>query len=406
MLTAKKVVRAKTPGRIHDAHGLYLQIRNANNKSWLLRFERGGVERWLGLGPVHVFSLKEARERARKARQLLADGIDPIEHKRTEKAKLAAEKAKTLTFAEATQRYFDQHEKGWRNRKHREQFLSTVQIYAHPVLGSMSVADIDTAAVLRAIEPHWLTKTETMNRVRGRIERILDWCTVRGYRQGANPAAWRGHLAEVLPARTKVAKVEHHPALPYAEVADFISKLRERKAIAARALEFVILTAARTGEVLGARWDEIDWAAKMWKVPANRMKGGRDHRVALSQRALDLLRELPREDGNDHIFIGSRPGAGLSEASMMQVLLRMGRTDVSVHGFRSTFRDWAAETTAYPNHVVEMALSHAVGDKVEAAYRRGDLLAKRKQLAEAWSRYCSAPPAATGKTVIPLRRSV
>src|SRR5262249_35684835 len=180
MLTAKKVERAKTPGRIHDAHGLYLQIRNANNKSWLLRFERGGVERWLGLGPVHVFSLKEARERARKARQLLADGIDPIEHKRTEKAKLAAEKAKTLTFAEATQRYFDQHEKGWRNRKHREQFLSTVQVYAQPVLGSMSVADIDTAAVLRAIEPHWFTKTETMNRVRGRIERILDWCTVRG----------------------------------------------------------------------------------------------------------------------------------------------------------------------------------------------------------------------------------
>ena len=403
MLTAKKVERVKEPGRYFDGHGLYLQVRNADNKSWLLRYERDGRERWLGLGAVHAFSLKEARERARAARQLLADNIDPIEHKRAERAKHAAEKARTLTFREAAQAYFDQHESKWRNAKHREQFIWSLKTYAYPVLGSMSVADIDTAAVLRAIEPHWLTRTETANRTRGRIERVLGWCTVRGYRQGPNPAQWRGHLKEVLPERGKVAKVEHHPALPYAQVAEFMAKLRGRRGMPARALEFTILTAARTGEVLGARWDEIEWDAKMWRVPANRMKGGREHRVALSQRALDLLRELRREGGDDgFIFVGPRAGTGLSNMSMAAVLRRMGYGHVTTHGFRSTLRDWCAEQTNFPREVAELALAHAVGDKTERSYQRGDLLKKRFALAEAWTRYCTSLPA-TGERVVTLR---
>jgi integrase len=395
MLTAKKVERVKVPGRYFDGHGLYLQVRNADNKSWLLRYERDGVERWLGLGPAHTFSLKEARERARKARQLLADNIDPIEHKRAERAKLAAEKAKTLTFREAAQAYFDQHESKWRNAKHREQFIWSLKTYAFPVLGNMAVSDIDTAAVLRAIEPHWLTRTETANRTRSRVERVLDWCKVRGYRSGDNPAAWKGHLKEVLPARGQVAKVEHHPALPYAQVADFMAKLRGRRGVPARALEFTILAAARTGEVLGARWNEIEWDAKMWRLPANRMKGGREHRVALSQRALDLLRELPREGGDDGlIFVGPRPSTALSNMSMAAVLRRMGYGHITVHGFRSTFRDWCAEQSNFPHELAEIALAHAVGDKTERAYLRGDGLRKRFALAEAWARYISTPPAA------------
>jgi integrase len=403
MLTAKKVERVKAPGRYHDGHGLYLQVVNAANKSWGLRYERSGAERWMGLGPTHTVTLKEARERGRAARLLLLDGIDPIDHRRAERAKLAAAKAKALTFREAAQRYFDQHEGKWRNAKHRQQFLSTLRDYAFPVLGGMAVADIDTPSVLRAVEPIWLTKTETASRVRGRIESVLDWAGVRGYRHGDNPARWKGHLAEVLPARGQVAKPVHHAALPYREVPVFMAALREREGTAARALEFAILTAARTGEVIGAQSGEIDFEDKTWTVPAGRMKGGREHRVPLSERAIELLRNLPTENSNDRIFIGPRAGSGLSNMALTAVLRRMGRGDVTTHGFRSTFRDWAAERTNYPNHIVEMALAHAVGDKVEAAYRRGDLLAKRRQLAEAWSKYCTSPPAAGA--VVPLRRT-
>jgi integrase len=406
MLTAKKVERTKGPGRYHDGHGLYLQVVNANNKSWLLRYERNGRERWFGLGPAHTFSLKEARERARAARQLLHDDIDPIDHRKAQRAAQAAAKAKAITFAEAARRYFDQHEGKWRNAKHRAQFLSTLKTYAYPVVGNMAVADIDTPAVLRAVEPIWLTKTETASRVRGRIENVLDWCTVRGYRSGDNPARWKGHLAEVLPARGQVARPVHHAAMPYRELPAFMAALRARQGTAARALEFAILTAARTGEVIGARWSEIDIEDKTWTVPAGRMKGGKEYRVALSERAIDLLRDLPTEDNNGFIFVGPRAGSGLSNMAMAQTLKRMGHGDITVHGFRSSFRDWAAETTAFPNHVVEMALAHVVGDKVESAYRRGDLLAKRRQLAEAWSRYCTSPPmpAQTGKTVVGMRK--
>jgi len=401
MLTQRKVERAKE-GRHHDGDGLYLRVKPSGAKSWLLRFEIDYREHWMGLGSASDFNLREARRRAREQRQLLADHINPIDRRREVRAARAAATAKLITFKEAMTRYFDQHEKGWRNGKHRQQFLSTLNTYARPIL-NMAASDIDTAAVLRCIEPHWITKCETMMRTRGRIERVLDWCKVRGYRSGDNPAAWKGHLVEVLPKRSQVQKVDHHPALPYAEIANFIAALHQHQGTAAKALEFCILTCARTGEVLGAQNSEIHPDQKVWIVPAGRTKGGREHRVALPQRAIDLLRELPMEAGNDFIFIGSRPGTGLSSQALTQVLRRMGRSGISVHGFRSTFRDWCAEQTNFPRELAEMALAHRVGDKTELAYRRGDGLRKRHALAEAWARFCSESAPAATAVVTPMR---
>jgi integrase len=404
-LNARKVSTLKRPGRHGDGYGLYLQITTAGVKSWILRYERSGRERWLGLGPLHTVGLAGARERARKARLQLLDGIDPIEDKKARKATEALAAAKSLTFEMAARAYFDQHERKWSNAKHRSQFQTTLRDYVFPTIGKLSVAAIDTGLVLKCLEPIWQEKTETASRVRGRIESVLDWATVRGYRTGDNPARWKGHLAEVLPARSQIQKPNHHAALPFAELPDFMAALTQREGVAARALEFTILTAARTGEVIGARWEEIDTSAKLWTVPAGRIKGGREHRVPLSDRALDVLRALPTERSNDFVFIGPRKG-GLSAMAMSQVVKRMGRNDITVHGFRSTFRDWAAERTGYANHIVEMALAHVVGNKVEAAYRRGDLFDKRRRLMGDWGRYCSTSIATTvtaDTVVTPLR---
>jgi integrase len=405
MLTAKRVEREKRQGRYRDGHirGLYLQIGPTGGKSWLLRFERDGRERWLGLGPLDVVDLKTARERARAARLLLLDGVDPIDHKKAERAKLAAAKARMLTFREAAQAYFDQHEGKWKNAKHANQVLGTLRQYAYPVLGNMAVADIGVPEILRAIEPHWHSKTETMSRVRGRIESVLDWAGVRGYRQGDNPARWKGHLSEVLPARGQIKKTVNHPAMPHTELPAFVLDLRKREGVAARALEFGILTVARTGEVIGARWSELDLDNRLWVIPGSRMKGGREHRVPLSERAMELLRALPTERDNDHVFIGVRAGAALGTMALVQVLKRTHR-DYTVHGFRASFKTWASETTNFPSFVVEQAMAHAIPSAVEAAYRRGDLLRKRQQLAEAWSKYCTSPLPAGA--VVPMRRSV
>ncbi|MGZ5813555.1 MAG: tyrosine-type recombinase/integrase, partial [Xanthobacteraceae bacterium] len=332
-LTVKRVERLREPGRYADGNGLYLQVLNPNNRSWIFRWERGGRERAMGLGPVHTYTLDEAREQARKARQLLRQGIDPLDARRDEQAARAEATKRRLTFREAAERYNDAHERKWSNPKHKAQFLGSLEAYAFPVPGDMAVAAIGTPDVLRALEPHWPHKTETMSRVRGRIERVLDWCTVRGYRSGDNPARWRGHLDQVLPARGEIAKVEHHPALPYAELPPFMQELRQREGVAARALEFLILTCARTSEATGARWPEIDLANAVWTIPAGRMKGRREHRVPLSRAAVELLQALPTEDGNDFVFIGTSLGTGLSSAGLTQVLRRMKRTDVSVHGF-------------------------------------------------------------------------
>jgi len=327
-----------------------------------------------------------------------------LEVRKAERAAAALAEARALTFEAAAQAYFNAHERGWKNRKHRAQFLSTLKTYAYPKIGKLSVAAIDTGLVLKVIEPIWHDKTETANRVRGRVEAVLDWATVRGYRVGDNPARWRGHLSEALPAREKIQKTVHHAALAYDELPEFMMALSQRDGVAARALEFTILTAARTGEVVGATWDEINLEEKSWIVPAGRIKGGREHRVPLSERALKILHALPTEKDNPFVFIGPRRG-GLSNMAMAAVVQRMGRDDITVHGFRSTFRDWCAERTNYPNHIVEMALAHVVGDKVEAAYRRGDLFAKRIKLMADWARFATTKPATeSGDKVVPMHR--
>jgi integrase len=405
-LTIKKIPTL-TRGRHRDSlsRGLYLQVGPTLTKSWLLRFELNGSERFMGLGAYPDFSLKEARERARAARQKLADGIDPLQARQEERIKRASEAAavaaRSKTFQQCAQLYFDRHSAGWKNRKHISQFLSTLSAYAFPVIGALPVADVNRDLVLACVQPIWITKNATAARVLRRIKGVLDFAKVQGWREGENPAAWDGNLEHALPKPTAVRQVEHHAALPFAQVNDFIMQLRERRGIAARALEFLILTAARTGEVTGARWSEIDLDARVWTIPAARMKAKKDHRVPLSDRALEILRALPREA--DFVFIGDE--AGLSHSAMDQVRKRMGRRDFVVHGFRSTFRDWAAERTSYPNHVVEMALAHTIGNKVEAAYRRGDLFDKRRKLMADWARYCvTKPMTGTGTgTVVPIR---
>jgi integrase len=401
-LTTKRIAKLRRrQGRFHDGHGLYLQVLGPKSASWILRYVKHGKERMLGLGPLIVVGLKEARERAKAARLQLLDGIDPVEDRKAKKVERALAAAKTMSFADCAAAYHTQHEGKWKNAKHAAQFLSTLRTYAFPVIGTLPIASIDTPLVLKVVEPIWQDKTETASRTRGRIESVLDWATVRGYRSGDNPARWKGHLDQVLPARGSIAKVEHHAALPYRELPAFMADLRGREGVAARSLEFTILTAARTGEVIGARWDEIDTASATWIIPAGRMKGSREHRVPLSSRAVELLEEVYREDGNDYVFLGSQRGGSLSNMAMTATLKRMGRADITVHGFRSTFRDWAAERTNFPNHVAEMALAHVIGDKVEASYRRGDLFDKRRKLMEAWASYCSRP--AGDGTVVVLR---
>lgn len=411
MLTAKKVERTKEPGRYRDGlvKGLLLQISESGAKSWLLRYELHGRERMMGLGPAADFNLKEARERARSARQLLADGVDPLDVKRQRRAQAEAAAAKALSFREAAQRYFDQHERKWKNASHRDQFLSSLKSYAFPVLGGMDVATIALADVLRCIEPHWTTKSVTADRVRNRIEAVLDWAVVRGHRPpGTNPAKWKGHLDQVLPPARKVAPIAHHAAMDYRELPSFMAALREcEDSVAGRALEFTVLTAARTGEVLGAKWSEISFAEPIWIVPPGRMKAGKEHRVPLSPQAISLLRRLPTESGNEHVFIGRKPGAGLAGTVMSRLMHRMGHGDVTVHGFRSAFSDWAHEATAHANHTIELSLAHRIGNEVEKAYRRGDMLAKRVRLMADWAKYCSSPPAQAkaGDVVVSIGRA-
>ena len=343
----------------------------------------------MGLGGEEV-GLKEARQSAARARRQIREGLGPIEQRRKERGKSSAP-----TFAECAERFLTAHEAAWSNAKHRAQWRSTLEAYAYPALGEQPVNAVGTADVLRVLETAWTTRPETASRLRGRIERVLDWARARGLRHGENPARWRGHLDKLLPKRSQVRPVRHFAALPWREVPAFMNALRAREGIAARALEFAVLTAARSGEVRSMRWDEV--ADDVWTVPAERMKAKREHRVPLSPRALAILNELPRLDGAELVFPGMRPGRPLSDMSLTAVLRRMGREVLTAHGFRSTFRDWCAETTNFPREVCEQALAHTLADKVEAAYRRGDLFEKRRQLMTAWARYCEQP--ARGKVV-------
>jgi integrase len=344
----------------------------------------------MGLGGYPDVPLADAREKARRARDLISQGIDPIEQARSARSALRAAQAKAVTFANATRAYIETHETGWRNAKHALQWRTTLETYAFPVVGELLVRDIDKEHVLAILQPIWKTKTETASRLRGRIEKVLSYCMQAGYRsEGLNPARWKDNLDLLLGARSKVAKPTHHRALPVGEIGAFMTRLREAEGIAARALEFAILTAARSGEVRGATWAEIDLRTATWTIPGARMKAGREHRVPLSGAAVKLLKGLPGGAKVDVVFQAPR-GGQLSDMTLTAVLRRMQVAAVP-HGFRSTFRDWVSEQTAYPNEVAEMALAHTIGDKVEAAYRRGDLFEKRRNMMNDWATFCARP---------------
>jgi len=387
-LSARAINSKKGRGRYSDGGGLVLQISRWGTKSWIFRYELNGRERHMGLGSLSTVSLAEARDAARKWRQLLLDGHDPIDHRKAELQRRRFEVARQQTFKECAERYIAAHQVGWRNQKHRAQWSSTLSSYVYPVIGNLPVSAIDTALVLKCLEPIWKTKPETAKRLRGRIENVLDWAAARGFRSTENPARWRGHLDKLLPAPGKVRKVKHHAAMAYRDLPQFMTELRERQNdVAARALELTILTALRTSEVIGAHRSEFDLATNIWTIPRERMKAGQTHRVPLSKRAIEIV---SGSSTSQYLFPG-RDGRPLSNMAMLKTLERMGYSNVTVHGFRSTFRDWAAEATAFQNHVVEMALAHTIGNKVEAAYRRGDLFLKRRRLMEEWARYCGRP---------------
>ncbi len=413
-LTALKVAQAiRKPGMYADGGGLYLQVSNGS-ASWIYRYMLKGVAREMGLGPLALYGLKEARLKAFDARRLRYEGIDPIDARRAARAREKLDAVRAMTFKQCAEAYIKAHRAGWRNDKHAAQWSATLATYAEPIIGSLPVQAIDTALVMQVLEQEvreaadkpatalWTTKPETASRLRGRIESILDWARVRGYRDGENPARWRGHLDKLLPARTKVRRVEHHAALPYPELPDFMKELRKQEGVAARALEFAILAAARTGEVIGARWVEIDLAAKLWTVPAGRMKAGKEHRVPLSARAIAILEEMKQlsdartggehtdEQAEPYVFPGGKLGQPLSNMAFLMLLRRMKRDDLTAHGFRSTFRDWAAERTNFPSEVAEMALVHTVSSKVEQAYRRGDLFERRRRVMATWSTFAAA----------------
>src|ERR1051326_2309874 len=388
-LTWNQVLRAKRSGYYGDGGGLWLRVGPTGAKSWVFRYRAGGKQREMGLGAIRLLNLAEARAKARECEKAIRlEGRDPIDQRKAERAAIRVDAAKAMTFRQCAEAYIA--DRTWKNTKHAKQWPATLARYAYPVIGDLPVQLIDTPLVLAVLKPIWTIKPETASRVRQRIEAVLGWATVHEYRTGDNPARWQNHLDKALQQKTDIRKVKHHAALPDAEIGEFMAQLREQPGTAARALEFAILTAARTGEVLGARWSEIDTAERVWIVPAERMKAGREHRVPLSDRAIALL----NEKGGGHsvpgafVFPGARRGSPLSNMSLLMALRRMGRPDLTTHGFRSTFADWAAEQTNATHEVREMALAHAVGNKVEAAYRRGDMFEKRRQLAEAWARYC------------------
>jgi integrase len=393
-LTAMAVARAGAkPGLFADGHGLYLRVGPTGAKSWVFRFRRQGTLHDMGLGPLHTVTLAQARLKALEYRRQRLDGIDPLQAKREASARKRVADARTMSFRVCAEAYIEAHRAGWRNAKHAAQWPGTLAAYVYPTFGEFPVQAVDVGVVMQALEPIWTVKPETASRVRGRIESVLDWAAARGYRQGENPARWRGHLENLLPKKSKIRRVEHHAALPYADIGAFVAELRERRqnSVAAYAFEFAILTAARTAETIGVTWAEIDLNARLWTIPAARMKAGKEHRVPLSDAALAILRAMAEGRTGEFVFPGNRAQQPLSQMAMLMLLRRMGRGELTVHGFRSTFSDWAAEQTTTPTEVREMALAHAVSDKVEAAYRRGDLFAKRRRLMAAWARFiCDA----------------
>jgi integrase len=376
------------PGLYGDGGGLWLQVSGTTARSWVFRYAIRGKRHQMGLGSINTIDLATARAKARVCRQLLLDGKDPLSERRGANAAHALREAKRITFDQCAAAYIDAHRGTWKNPKHVTQWENTIATYASPLIGSLAVADVETDLVVKVLSPIWRNKTETAVRLRGRIECVLDWATVSKFRHGDNPARWKGHLENLLANPNKIAPVKNHPALPWREIGSFIADLRGREGVAARATEFAILTACRSGEVRGATWEEFDMEAKLWTIPAKRMKAGREHRVPLSTAAMALLASIPRAGA--FVFPGRDLDTPLSDMSLTAVLRRMGRGDITVHGFRSTFRDWCAEyeSNSFSREVCEHALAHSLPDKTEAAYQRGDLLEKRVRLMQAWTDYC------------------
>jgi integrase len=393
-LTAKEVEKKTTPGLHGDGAGLTLQITKTGVKSWLFRYMIDGKAYGMGLGPVHTITLAQARQRATDARRLVLDGINPLEAKRKRQLDTLLAQARSMTFDQCASAYIEAHLASWKNAKHGQQWENTLAAYASPVIGSLPVASVDTALVMTILSPIWSEKTETASRLRGRIESVLDWATTSGYREGVNPARWKGHLENLLASISKAQRTKNHPSLPWQQVCAFMAELRGRKGIAARSVEFAILCAARSGEVRGMAWAEVD--GEVWTIPASRMKAKREHQVPLSSAALTLLNSMPRM--GDLVFPGTK-GQPLSDMSLTAVLRRMNSDTrvwkdkdsraITVHGFRSSFRMWAAESTNYPREVAEHALAHQLPDVVERAYQRGTQFAKRGALMDEWARFCA-----------------
>jgi integrase len=380
-LSARAVATLTQQGRHSDGGGLYLNITASGARSWVFMWKVEGKRREVGLGALRDVPLAKARERAAEARQKLASGLDPIAARDN--------KPHVMTFGEAADALIESMSSSWRNEKHRAQWKMTLTVYCEP-LRAKPVTEIGTEDILRVLQPLWTTKPETASRLRGRMERVLDFARARGQGMGENPARWRGHLDAILPKRARLTR-GHHKAMPFDEVPAFMVALQEREGMAPRALEFAILTAARSGEVFGAAWNEFDLEARVWTVPAARMKAGREHRVPLSAQAVEILQEMQRKRLSDLVFPGTKPGRPLSVMALEMVLRRM-KFDVTVHGFRSAFRDWAGERTHFPREVAEAALAHLVGDAVERAYRRGDALEKRRELMDAWAGFLEGQP--------------
>jgi integrase len=410
-LNPLKVKNLTKPGRYGDGDGLWFQVRDATHRSWLYRYTVAGKARQMGLGAYPDVSLAEARERAARARRVRRDRGDPIEQRR-EQRRARATPALDRTFQAACERYIVAHEAGWRSAVYRSQWRNTLAADAYPVIGDLPIKAIETEHVTRVLEPIWHRKPVTAARLRARIEAVLDYATTMGWRSGDNPARWRGHLSNIFKSRRQLARalhdtaiVRHHKAIPWQEIGEFLADLGHQDGVAARALEFTILTAARTGETLGARWPEIDLTAAAWVVPAGRTKAGRTQRIPLSDAAVAVLRGVAAlgSSPDSYVFPSGVARKPLSATAMRKVLRRMKRDGITVHGFRSTFRDWAAEVTSYPREVAEQALAHAVHDRTEAAYRRGDLFEKRRRLMADWSEFCSRPSAPA--EVVPLRRA-
>ena len=387
-LTALAVSKLRRTGlhAVGGAVGLGLKVMPSGSRAWVLRVVVAGKRREYGLGGFPTVTLASARERAKAMLDQLFAGVDPAETKKQAKSALAAQRARAVNFKSIAEQYIAQHEAGWKNAKHAAQWTSTLETYVYPICGHMVTSDINTATVLRVLEPIWVEKTETASRLRGRIEAVLDYATAKGLREGPNPARWKGNLALTLPAKRKISPVEHHPAVPVKGMPKFFKLLQQREGTAARALEFLALTAARSSEVRGAQWSEIDLAKRVWTVPAERMKAKREHRVPLSTQAITLLKTLPSKKTGGLVFPGSKATAKLSDMSLTAVMRRMEMNAVP-HGLRSSFRDWVGEETSFPREVAEMALAHAVGNAVEAAYRRGDLFEKRRLMMQDWATY-------------------